>query len=133
MMKNLIKLMPVMALAMCVNKMQAQWTNGTAVYVTDTTKNVSIGTTTNGANLYVKNNYGSVTMGMSAGLGGNATLFIDKGTFSDGQIEFREEGVSKWSNTVFEGSYAIKNVKDYSTPFKIYAPGDLTANRQSTC
>ena len=130
MMKNLIKLMPAMALAMFVNQTQAQWTTtGTVVAPTTLTNNVSIGTTNNGANLYVEKST-SVTMGIKSTTAG-ATMFMDKGvSTANAAFAYRNLGVTIWNSGMLgSNNFAIRNVALNSTPILV----NQTTDNVSLC
>ena len=130
MMKKLIKLMPAMALAMFVNQTQAQWTTtGTTVHPTTLTNNVSIGTTTNGANLYVEKS-NAVTLGIKSTTAG-ATMFMDKGvSTANAAFAYRNLGVTIWNSGMLgSNNFAIRNVALNSTPILV----NQTTDNVSLC
>ncbi len=129
-MKKLIKLMPAMALAMFVNQTQAQWTTtGTTVHPTTLTNNVSIGTTTNGANLYVEKS-NAVTLGIKSTTAG-ATMFMDKGvSTANAAFAYRNLGVTIWNSGMLgSNNFAIRNVALNSTPILV----NQTTDNVSLC
>ncbi|MBL0051492.1 MAG: hypothetical protein IPP29_08250 [Bacteroidetes bacterium] len=114
------KVVLVIAASVVALHAQAQWTNGTAVYVTDTTKNVLVGTTINGANFYLRKANNAVTMGISSGTAG-ATMFMDKATVaSNAAFAYRMLGVNIWnSGMIGSNNYVIRNVVTGINPFII--------------
>ena len=124
-MKNLIKLMPLMALAMFVNQTQAQWTTtGSVVAPTTLTNNVSIGTTKYGANLYVEK-YNSVTMGIKSSIS-SAKMFMDKGDpNSSAQFDYRNYGNTIWSSGMVQSNnFIIQNGTKSTAPIVVFVTND---------
>nr|MBK9653559.1 tail fiber domain-containing protein [Bacteroidota bacterium] len=112
----------ILALAASVVALQtqAQWTTtGTMIRPVTLTNNVSIGTTVNGANLYVEKST-AVTLGIKSTTAG-ATMFMDKGSAaSNAAFAYRLQGVTQWNSGMLGGNnFSIRDVPANTFPLVI--------------
>lgn len=120
-MKKTISKILMSALVACsLSPAMSQWTTtGTVISPTTLSNNLSIGTTSGGANIFVQKS-AQASIGVKSTTTG-ATAFLDKGSAtSNGVISYRTLGVSQWSAGLYgNNNYSIRNIVNSSFPLVI--------------
>nr|MBK9653408.1 tail fiber domain-containing protein [Bacteroidota bacterium] len=118
--KTISKIFLGMGAMICTMAANAQWTTtGTVIRPVTLTNNVSIGTTVNGANLYVEKST-AVTLGIKSTTAG-ATMFMDKGSATaNAAFAYKLGGVTQWNSGMLgNNNYSIRNVPASTFPLII--------------
>lgn len=103
----------------------AQWTTtGAVIHPVVLGNNVSVGTTVNGANLYVEKT-NAVTLGIRSTTAG-ATMFMDKGTVgANAAFAYKVGGVTTWNSGMLgSNNFSVRNVALNTFPFLINVATD---------